>query len=494
MSENNLEKQVIAQHLTTETQIIEPGNFEVEAHYYPRVLNAQIHPTVAHFFNLPVECLLARYLHLNPRTDHKFLEQLLMTPPKYFAWAGSDLFNVTNDLGIRQMVVIETNSCPSGQKSMPLLSDPMEAGGYQRLIERTFGPLVKNSRRLPRGGLAVLYDKNLMEAKGYAAAMADYFSEPVYLVPYMADDQNPSAQFTDGVLMIKTSSGEWQPIRAAMRYVTQRPWTRIPVQTKTFVFNPSIACLAGGRNKMLASKAYDIYNAELEEVGLSIRTPQTIWDVGKLEVPVWVKRLGGHAVVKDPYSNAGQGVYTITNQEELDHFMALEHRYNLFIVQSLIGNCDWSSTTHSGKLYHVGTIPNSKLDIFAADLRMMVSSSPDGFRPLAVYARRAREALAPELKSGLSSWNMLGTNLSVKESDGTWATETQRLLLMDRKDFNKLGLGIDDLIDAFIQTVLAVTAIDRLAQSFINERGKMRSKLYRSMNNDQVLINEIRLE
>lgn len=33
---------------------------------------------------------------------------------------------------------------------------------------------------------------------------------------------------------------------------------------------------------------------------------------------------------------------------------------------------------------------------------------------------------------------MLGTNLSVKE-DGKWSTETNRLLLMDRKDFNQLG-------------------------------------------------------
>ena len=33
---------------------------------------------------------------------------------------------------------------------------------------------------------------------------------------------------------------------------------------------------------------------------------------------------------------------------------------------------------------------------------------------------------------------MLGTNLSVKEN-GEWKTETNRLLLMDRKDFNKLG-------------------------------------------------------
>jgi hypothetical protein len=46
---------------------------------------------------------------------------------------------------------------------------------------------------------------------------------------------------------------------------------------------------------------------------------------------------------------------------------------------------------------------------------------------------------------------MLGTNLSVKLSEAEWTTEAERLLLMDRKDFNQLGIGIDDLIDAYIQ-------------------------------------------
>jgi hypothetical protein len=32
---------------------------------------------------------------------------------------GADLFKVVDEDGNRQLVVIETNSCPSGQKSMP---------------------------------------------------------------------------------------------------------------------------------------------------------------------------------------------------------------------------------------------------------------------------------------------------------------------------------------------------------------------------------------
>ncbi|MBN3586117.1 hypothetical protein JYB64_27370, partial [Algoriphagus aestuarii] len=91
--------------------------------------------------------------------------------------------------------------------------------------------------------------------------------------------------------------GSWHPIRAALRYVTQKPWNRIPVNTKTFIYNPIIACLAGGRNKLVAAKAYDLFNAELQNNGLKIYTPETIMDLTLNEIPLWVKRFGGHAVI-----------------------------------------------------------------------------------------------------------------------------------------------------------------------------------------------------
>jgi len=46
--------------------------------------------------------------------------------------------------------------------------------------------------------------------------------------------------------------------------------------------------------------------------------------------------MGGHAVVKVPYSNAGQGVFTITSPAELAAFMAEESRYDKYIVQALV--------------------------------------------------------------------------------------------------------------------------------------------------------------
>ena len=466
-----------------------PGSFDPAAHWYPRVLNAQMHSIVRYFFSLEPERMISRFCYLNPRVEEETMREVLGYVPRYFRWSGCDLFHVTNMAGVRNMVVVETNSCPSGQKSMPLYEEHDDQGGYRELLQHAFLPSLKG-KRLPTGGLAVLHDKNLTEAAGYAAALADLTEETVHLVECPDRAENPRTRFDNGVLMVRDESDEWHTIRAAFRYVTQRPWNRIPVLTKTAIFNPVFACIAGGRNKLLASKAYDIYNGELEGSGLKLRTPDTIWDVSLAEVPIWVRKMGGIAVVKNPYSNAGQGVYTITTPDELDAFMGLPHRYDRFIVQSLVGHHAWSSNTQQGRLYHVGTVPTKKREAFVADLRMMVCAGETGFRPLAIYARRARKPLTENLQ-GEPSWDVLGTNLSYKDNEGQWGSDTERLLLMDRKDFNTLGLAIDDLIEAFIQSVLATIAIDKMAIGLTSSKGRFRSKLFQSLNDDPALLEEI---
>ena len=470
-------------------ETIYPGQFESVNHWYDKALNAQIHPLIHFFINLSPERIISRYCHLHPLTNKESLRALLAYQPAYFAWSGSDLLHVTSASGKRQMVVVETNSCPSGQKSMPLVEETNEQGGYRSLMEKTLKPRLLAKRNLPNGVLAVLYDKHEMEASGYAAVMADVFEEPVCLVHF--DGTNKNLRWVNQMLEVCTPDGNWLPIRAAFRYVTQQPWAKIPIKTKTFIFNPIIACLAGGRNKMVAAKAYDFFNGEMADSQLKILTPETIWDVSQAEIPLWVNRLGGQAVVKVPYSNAGQGVYTIVNQDELDQFMQQSFFYDRFIVQSLIGNYQWSSSGAGGKFYHVGTVPSLKGNSYAADLRMMIQSTPKGFRPMSMYARRAAKPLVDNLSSGDDSWAILGTNLSFKKEDGNWGSDTNRLLLVDRRDFNKLGIGLDDLIDGFIQSVMATVAIDKMAKNLINTKGRLKTRLFKSLNDDPALIQDI---
>ena len=428
-----------------------------------------------------------------------------------------------------------------------------EFGGYRQVLEKAFLPRVKEST-IPNGKLAVLFDKNPMEASGYAAVLADLAKETVHLVPCFDKESLKRVRFVNGYMEILAdesttrdvrsnstasdrsspppptptgsslgSSGgsgggdspvvadefddenvefsplgvrrRWIPIKGAVRYVTQRPWNRIPIDTPTVLMNGVLPCLSGGRNKLVAAKAYDAFNVELAASGLQIQTPLTIRDVNWEDIPIWYERLGGFCAIKVPYSNAGQGVYTITSPEEFANFLedAKGCPYSKFIVQSLVSNSSWSSAGVDGtpRLYHVGTVPDKKHDIYVADLRMMVSGGANGFELVGIYARKTREPLAKVLEPGMDSWGMLGTNLSVKVSDSFYSSEPERLLLMDRRDFNVLGMGIDDLIDGFIQTVLAVVSIERMCK-FLRPDGRFSLSLFKSVCDDEVLISEIK--
>lgn len=480
----------MSEPLLPRTCIIQPGSFTPDQHWYPKALNAQIHPLVLYFMNMTNERIVQRYTYLNPAIDSHFLLTLLKTKPKYFRWAGTDLMHVTNTEGKNQIVVIETNSCPSGQKSFPLLDENDEKGSYRTLIESSFIPVYKKSP-VKSGIVAVFYDKNEMENTGYAAVIADALKKPVHLVYY---DDNAVGQYvrfnTEKNYLELLIEDTWTPVRTIFRYVTQKPWNRLPLFSKTKIFNPVIACLAGGRNKLVAAKAYDIFNAEIEPTGLSINTPKTIWDVNKNEIPLWVKRFGGKAVIKIPYSNAGQGVFPILTDEDLAQFMSQDFQYEKWIVQSLIGHYNWSSKHDDDVYYQVGTIPSKRGNSYVFDLRMMVHFTTNEFRPIALYSRKTEEPLSTQITAH-SAKNMLMTNLSYKTDKGQWGSDVARLLLMDRRDFNKLGLSLDDLIKGYIQSILAMTAIDRMAQKLVSTKKTFKKKLFTSLNDDQALLDEI---
>ena len=69
---------------------------------------------------------------------------------------------------------------------MPRLTESQEEAGYQTVLERSFLPALRKRKNLPKGGLAVIYDKNHMENSGYAATLATLTNEYVFLVPFLA--------------------------------------------------------------------------------------------------------------------------------------------------------------------------------------------------------------------------------------------------------------------------------------------------------------------
>jgi hypothetical protein len=423
-------------------QRVSPGSFVSSEHWYPRALNAQIHPMVAYFMNMTNQRMAERYCYRHPKVSLATLMEMLSYKSNYFRWAGADLMHATNRNGTDKMVVIETNSCPSGLKSFPLLDDTQDQGAYYTLLKEVFVPVIPKTKT---GAVAVVFDKNPMENYGYAATLADLLQEKIVVVDLHEDTKTKIINQDDFIWL--DNGKEKIKLRALFRYVTQKPWMVLPATSKTVMFNPIICCLAGGRNKLMAAKAYDFLNAELADTGLEITTPETIWDVRKNELPLWIERFDYRAVIKVPYSNAGQGIYPITSKKQFDDFMANDYHYQQFIVQELVGNPLHITSHDPDALYQVGTIPNKKSEIYVFDVRMTVGSTKEGFRPIAANSRRA----ATPLRAKKEDAEMFLTNLSQKSQKGEWSTDENRLLMMDGRDFNKLGLGLDDLIEGYIK-------------------------------------------
>ena len=123
---------------------------------------------------------------------------------------------------------------------------------------------------------------------------------------------------------------------------------------------------------------------------------------------------------------------------------------------------------------------------------MMVSATSTGLKPIGMYSRRAPRPIFNSVdKEDTDKSNAFVTNLSFKNPDGTWNSDIDRVMRYDCDEFYKLGLGLDDLIEAFIQTVLSTIAIDRMAQALCAENGHFNEWLFQSLNNDKLLLSEI---
>ncbi len=486
---------------------VEPGSFDIDVHYYREPQQSELHPTVRKFVNMTDKEMVKRYAQLHPKVNKRMLMELLHYKPKHFYWAGGDLFPVTDFNGSQQMVILETNSSPSGQKSRPSggygsyekAMDNADKAGFD-IVGRAFvGAMEDNAfaHDKANGRVAVLFDKNYKETTGYAATLADLLKENVLLVPHYRDSPDNAKWGKDGILQVKDEKGKWTPVRAAYRYVTQAPWERIPTKSRTMLFNPILACLAGGRNKAMAFTAYHQMNEKLlaNDAGFSINMPKTFNNIEMKDIPGKIKELGGLAVVKVPYSNAGQGVYVISSDDDLKAFQKDQEggSYQKYIVQELIGPAGWIPNPTETSRFHRGAINFNKKDkeprVF--DMRMMVVRGKKGWEFVTANGRYASKPMTNDVKKYPVS-EVLKTNLSVKEGKNRFNSDSSRLIPIHDQGFNKMALSLDDLIEGKIQTVLSAVAIDQLAKQLVDTNGDFNEALFNKLNGkDDSLMTEI---
>ena len=70
------------------------------------------------------------------------------------------------------------------------------------VLESAFKDMIETADR-SLGGLAVVYDKNMMEASGYASTLAEVMKEKVWLVEFYEYDQDPPVKWVDRVMYIR---------------------------------------------------------------------------------------------------------------------------------------------------------------------------------------------------------------------------------------------------------------------------------------------------
>ncbi|XP_035679313.1 uncharacterized protein LOC118417735 [Branchiostoma floridae] len=477
--------------------VVYPRDSRPFSFLHPVLQGSRLHPTVAEFLQLDKEQIVSRYCATHKDISPDAVREVLSYQPEHFRWAGADLFPCVTAAGRREMVVLEVNSCPCGQKYMPHGGTGMDSG-YHKLMGETFRDVIggKCDAALRDAPIALVHDDSVFENGGYKLALADLTQEPVFVVESRIDQppEKQTMRWTDGVMEVKDEEGQWHAIRAAFRYVTQKPWTRIPLTTKTVLLNPISCCLAGARNKLMAARAYEEFNKHQERSGLCIRTPRTFIGVTKEQLPAVVKTVGGKAVIKNPFSNSGHGIYTVTSQKELDEVLAQDLGYERFIVQSLIGHENWSTS----QWHHAGTVPDKDGNRYVFDMRLMVHATPSGFRPTCSFSRRADRPLPDQVDDVTApSWNYLGTNLSLDDSLTAWEADADRqsdvdkLLTVDWEDFDKQGLGLDELVDGFVQTVMATTAIDKMCRSLTRPDGSFDLEKFDKLADDKKILSEI---
>lgn len=452
---------VIAVYLypTSGASYIITPKWDVNKYYYPKAVKFQRHPLVDKFFNMSVDEYITIYRQRYPQSNPIVLKKLLSLQTRYSLYAGGDLFPVYVNKQ-KRMMLLETNSAPAGHKSVPIGADLY--GGYIKIIRDTFLPFIQHLD--PKlGQIAVIYDTNEMECVAYAHIINKLTAERVYIYEYKSTD-NALININNLLYLRDQETQTFVPLRAIFKFVTVDPWDAMPVKTKTLIFNPIEFCIAGGRNKKIALTAYQVLNDLLKPYHLEIFIPetkicsnyQTIIDLAKL----YYYKL----VIKIPYGNRGRGVYTISNQKEFDRFLSetVDKDSSDYIVQTLVGPKHLSTKPN---LYHRGTEIDQNGQSYIFDVRMICATTKQGIRPVTFYCRRAKYSYVDDdRKNQVQTWDLLGTNLSYQDSNGNWTTDHTRLLTFSVEEFDQLNLTLIDLVEAYVQTVLAMVAIDYMTR------------------------------
>lgn len=396
--------------------------------------------------------LVSAWLRAKPGCDPHQLTTLLGVGAQEFRLSGVDLMPMRSSDGSLTFRVLELNSAPGFAYCMPGLD------AWTHAYVPTIRALAEGLDETDLAGLALLTESKIpVETDGFGLCLERFTGRPAWVLGPPEIEQAEQAP-TDGGVRMRIGSRE---VRGGLRYLHAKPWMRLPPTAVGHFRNGTAIDLKGGRDKVAAHRAFAAFEAAMAPAGLRIDTPRSwiIDDAAALvEALAALVEQESWGVSKIRDGNSGFGIDFFDPSRVTDRAWP---RFP-FVIQEMLSPPALAPDGCPGLLGARcrGDTDNAR---YAFDLRAVVHHTLGGFRPLALYGRRAATPLA-SLRPGTVTAAALDAALKVNiavSTGGGFRLELERLLIGDAVGWHSMGLSVDDARRAMVQAMLATAAVDR---------------------------------
>jgi hypothetical protein len=397
------------------------------------------------------ETIIECYLNNIGKNSRETLRYIMNERSRHFILAGVDLMAVENrETGERDFLLLEINSAPGFIYCTPE-NDAAEYG-YKRLIHL----LLDHTPKDQWDGIVHFSEGKVpVEDRGFFHYYREILKRDVNIL---------GPRDLEKLSLNRENQLEYRgrPITGAIRYIHKDPWNYLAPSVKGTFINSTKVDLCGGRDKLMAERAFDSCIVHNKKIVLSRPECFTAHTREELEHIILSKEFP--LVVKKRFLNSGIGIYFILNKD-LSVLKELSDKDFPIVVQQMI-IAPGTGINSDFPWEQKGVCIEGKR--YAYDLRVVVASGPDGYKPLMVYGRRGRRPFS-DLKNcghGTEIFDDIFKVNIAKKKGSDFVFESNRLILPTDEGWEMLGITESELMAAYMESILSLYAADRFCDSY----------------------------
>lgn len=136
--------------------------------------------------------------------------------------------------------------------------------------------------------------------------------------------------------------------------------------------------------------------------------------------------------------------------------------------------------------------------MYAYSFRIVACNSPTGFKMITICCARAPAPFAKNGEAAEIAPNALLNKIRTVHENDVYITNIgpnpngeERSFYVDDAGMKGMGIGMDDVIDGFMQTVYSIHAIDNMCKKLTMEDGELNMQLLTELNPDPQLLAEV---